>query len=223
PSGSTSISRGSAAALSPERTEKSWRSKKYATVGPSPGEFDGGTTPAGSRGDDSLAIVLPYCSQGRVFSIVDGICHGPLAIKVPITMTNNLQLAHPRGGASANVVATATLNCDDGAPDESTGNNSFGNLTRVDSTRSREEPSGVDFVGPAKAVKNSSRCRGDSTATKMSVLPYTTLATGPSCWNQRTILERRVNRVTRRPGKGICVDLVLNGQVTGKTTEGSSG
>lgn len=67
-------------------------------------------------------------------------------------MTNNLQLAHPRGGASANVVATATLNCDDGAPDES-GNNSFGNLTRVDSTRSREEPSGVDFVGPAKAVK----------------------------------------------------------------------
>ena len=71
-------------------------------------------------------------------------------------MTNNLQLAHPRGGASANVVPTATLNHNDVSPDEETSartNNSFGNLATVDSTQSREEPRGVDFVGPAKAVK----------------------------------------------------------------------
>ena len=70
-------------------------------------------------------------------------------------MTNNLQLAHPRGGA-AKVVATATINCDDGAPDEEAArsNDSFGDLTRVDSTQSSEESRGVDFVGPAKAVKD---------------------------------------------------------------------
>ncbi|EJK62428.1 hypothetical protein THAOC_16964 [Thalassiosira oceanica] len=89
PSGSTSISRGSAAALSPERTEKSWRSKKYATVGPSPGEFDGGTTPAGSRGDDSLAIVLPYCSQGRVRVCGDCACGDTLGERANLILISS--------------------------------------------------------------------------------------------------------------------------------------